>query len=232
MPCSQEVTNGHDPFAVKVSQLHSEDERTAGHLSRKISSICSIFLRKGGKIFATVCGSWRHSRDLVQGGLEIPCMLKLETTDDALMSKACTLLNYCQEKDYDFESLAQPSQKIKLEDKENFGSNRVTMPTEKNNTEVWLSLKNSTVTLSVQDKEAISSGQQLSDLHILCRQGLLKRQFPGVQDLSCTLTQSRSLTHRKSLYRFATLETSIGLLFQTYYPSQELYMSLTVFILI
>ena len=42
MPCSRELTNGHDPFAVKVSQMHGE-ERIVGHLPRKISSICSIF---------------------------------------------------------------------------------------------------------------------------------------------------------------------------------------------
>ena len=43
MPCSRELTNGHDPFTVKVSQLHSEEERIVGHLPRKISSTCSIF---------------------------------------------------------------------------------------------------------------------------------------------------------------------------------------------
>ena len=34
MPCSRELTNGHDPFAVKVSQLHGEEERIIGHLPR------------------------------------------------------------------------------------------------------------------------------------------------------------------------------------------------------
>ena len=44
MPCSRELANsGHDPFAVKVSQLHSEEERIVGHLPGKISSICSFF---------------------------------------------------------------------------------------------------------------------------------------------------------------------------------------------
>ena len=43
MPCSRELTNGHDPFAVKVSQLHGEEERIVGHLPRKSSSMCSIF---------------------------------------------------------------------------------------------------------------------------------------------------------------------------------------------
>ena len=63
MPCSRELTNGHDTFAVKVSQLHGEDERIVGHLRRNITSICSIFLRKGGKISATVwaCSTWKTS---------------------------------------------------------------------------------------------------------------------------------------------------------------------------
>ena len=127
----------------------------------------------------------------MQGGLEIPCLLKLETTDSALMTKASMLLDCCQEKDEESESQGQPPKKIKLEDKENFDGNIVTMPKENQNTEVWLSLKNPAVTLSVQDKEAITSGQQLNDLHILYGQCFLKHQFPGVQGLSCPLTQSR-----------------------------------------
>ena len=48
MLCSRELTNGDNPFAVKVSQLHGEDKRIVGHLPTKISSICSISLRKSG----------------------------------------------------------------------------------------------------------------------------------------------------------------------------------------
>ena len=55
----------------------------------------------------------------MQGGLEIPCLLKLETTDSALMTKASKLLDCCQEKDEESESQGQPPKKIKLEDKEN-----------------------------------------------------------------------------------------------------------------
>ena len=102
------------------------------------------------------------------------------------MSKARKLLDCCQEKE-DCKSLGQPSKKIKLEDKENFDSANVT---ENKITKVWLSLKDPTITLSVQDKEAITSGKQLSDLHIPYRQCLLKRQFPEVQGLSCTLLQT------------------------------------------
>ena len=62
----------------------------------------------------------------MQGGLEIPCQLKFETVDDALMSKAHKLLNCYQEKEEGSESLSQPSKKIKLEDKENFDSASMT----------------------------------------------------------------------------------------------------------
>jgi len=63
------------------------------------------FLRKGGKISATVCGSRRYSGDLVPGGMKIPCMLKFETENDSLISKACKLLDCCQEKEEDSKSL-------------------------------------------------------------------------------------------------------------------------------
>ena len=188
LPCFQENTNGHDPFAVKISrQLSGEDQTTVGHLPRKISSVCSLFLKKGGLISATVCGSRRFSKDLVQGGLEIPCQLKFETADDTLMSKTGKLLNRYKEKEDSSVSFSQPSKKIKLEDKENFDS----ATTKDLSPTVWLSLKAPVVTLYVQDREAITSGQQLHDLHILFGQCLLKHQFPEVQGLSCTLIQSR-----------------------------------------
>ena len=40
--------------------------------NRKINSICSLFLRKGGFKICTVTGSHLYSRDWIQGGLEIP----------------------------------------------------------------------------------------------------------------------------------------------------------------
>ena len=41
------------------------------------------------------------------------------------------------------------------------------------------------------DNQGIVKGHKLNDLHILFGQSLLKNQFPEVQGLSCTLTQSR-----------------------------------------
>ena len=54
---------------------------------------------------------------------------------------------------------------------------------------VWLSLKEAHLTLYNSDKEAILRGDRLKDTHILFAQTFLKKQFPTVQGLSCTLTQ-------------------------------------------
>jgi len=70
--CIRQVGNHSDTFAVAVVKAND----TVGHLPRKISSICSIFLRNGGAILCEVTGSRRYSRDLAQGGLEVPCVLK------------------------------------------------------------------------------------------------------------------------------------------------------------
>ena len=72
LPCQREVGNRHDPFAVAVVKANI----TVGHVPRKISSVCSIFLRRGGSITCQVTGGRRFSEDLSQGGLEIPCVLK------------------------------------------------------------------------------------------------------------------------------------------------------------
>ena len=63
-----------------------------GHLPKKTSSICSLFIRKGGTIDCEVMDPNRkYSRDLPQGGLEVPCVLTLRGTKD-LVDKAVKLL--------------------------------------------------------------------------------------------------------------------------------------------
>ena len=43
-----------------------------GHIPRKISSICSLFLRQGGSITCHVTGGRCYLGDLVQGRFEVP----------------------------------------------------------------------------------------------------------------------------------------------------------------
>lgn len=71
LPCRVELSNRHDLFAVAVCKL----DIVVGHVPKRISSICSSFLRRGGTILCKVTGSRQYSADLPQGGLEIPCTL-------------------------------------------------------------------------------------------------------------------------------------------------------------
>ena len=72
--CARELTNPRDPFAVAVIT----SDQTVGHISLKISSVCSLFLWHGGTIMCKITARRRHSKYLAQGGLEIPCTLTFE----------------------------------------------------------------------------------------------------------------------------------------------------------
>ena len=56
--CVREVGNRTDPYAVDVVKPQS-GELTVGHLSRKISSLCSRFIQQGGTILCIVTGTKR-----------------------------------------------------------------------------------------------------------------------------------------------------------------------------
>ena len=46
-----------------------------GHVPRKISAAYSVFLEFGGVIRCTITGLRQYSRDLRQGGLDVPCKI-------------------------------------------------------------------------------------------------------------------------------------------------------------
>ena len=83
----RETGNAHDLLAVAVvKSLHGE-RRTVGHLPRKISPLCSTFLRNGGAIDCTVTGRYQYSEDLSLGGLDIPCSLQFTGNDKTKCKK-------------------------------------------------------------------------------------------------------------------------------------------------
>ena len=45
LQCKSDSHNSHDRYAISVMK----DEITVGHLPRKLSRMCSLFLRRGGK---------------------------------------------------------------------------------------------------------------------------------------------------------------------------------------
>ena len=69
--CIREPLNSIDRFAVAVKK----DDSVVGHLPKKISKICLLFLRRRGSIRCRVTGSRRSSADLMQGRMEIWCVL-------------------------------------------------------------------------------------------------------------------------------------------------------------
>ena len=81
-----------------------------GHVPKKISTICSLFLRSG-TITCEVNGSRQYSADLHQGGLEVPCKLRFACCDQELLTKTQKLLFLALQKG-DSET---PLKKIKLE---------------------------------------------------------------------------------------------------------------------
>ena len=64
-PCKREDGNRFDPFTVAVCN----GDIVIGHVPRKISSVRSLYIRRGGEIHCRVTGSRRFSADLEQGGL-------------------------------------------------------------------------------------------------------------------------------------------------------------------
>ena len=85
--CEREDRNPQDPYAVSVKKVGT----TVGHVPRVVSCICTLFLRRGGIIKATVTGARQYSQDLPQGGLELPCTYRF-TGEVALTKKAHQLL--------------------------------------------------------------------------------------------------------------------------------------------
>ena len=91
LSCIREPSNVCDPYAVAITKPDSS--MIVGHVPRKMSAICSLFLRKGGRIFCQVNDVRRYSNDLPQGGFEIPCLIRFQGTakDVQKVEKLATL---------------------------------------------------------------------------------------------------------------------------------------------
>ena len=178
LPCQRETGNISDPFAVGVLK----DGVIVGHVPRKISSICSLFLQRNGSIICRVSGHRRFSEDLPQGGLEIPCTMIFEgeakrtAKAKALIESAFSTSGKIQ---------AQPSKKRKI-----CGEISVHGQSENlSQSQPWVQC-NGIVLLEAHRNEIVN-GAKLNDLVINMAQQLLKAQFPNVTGLQSTLLQSK-----------------------------------------
>ena len=191
--CSRELGNRHDPFCVKVVK---EQIGTVGHVPKKISSTCSMFLQLGGTIMCTVAGNRRYSWDLIQGGMEILCILILKGKG-GIVDRAKKLLQFCQQKntvtktDPNITVDETPPKKIKVE-----GSHEITG---QNSNKLERNLSESQllhhdrckIQLDSDDRNAIIHGQRLNNKHINYAQSLLSDKFPDVAELKSTLLQQK-----------------------------------------
>ena len=84
LPCETEDMNPTDPYAVVIKK----GTEVIGHVPRKISAVCFLFIQRGGTLNCIITDSrHQYSSDLSQGGLQIPCKLEFKCDDKALMSK-------------------------------------------------------------------------------------------------------------------------------------------------
>ena len=80
LQCEKEEGNSHDLYAVAVKELDS----IVGHVPRTISTLCQLFLSRGGSITCIVTGIRKYSDDLPQGDLEVPCQLTFRGDEPAV----------------------------------------------------------------------------------------------------------------------------------------------------
>ena len=157
LPCVRETDNHRDPFAVAVERSGV----TVGHIPKKISSICSMFMRRGGMMNCRITGERRYSEDLSQGGLEVPCILLLRgaAKDIAKVKKLLKLYHQPSPSDINKEN-EPPKKKFKAD-------------------------------ISNSYLDTVTSGEKLSDIPINLPQQLLKKEFASVNGLQSTLIQSK-----------------------------------------
>ena len=141
-----------------------------GHVPRTISTLCSMFLLRGGRIEYEVIGARRYSRDLPQGGLELPCIL----TFIDISSKIEILKSLLDKAPVPTSSSEEPPSKC--EDCKDLVPVDAPMFIG-----TWLSRYG--YHLSLLDKEILNKGKMLNDMHINVTQASLKQQFPMIEGL-------------------------------------------------
>ena len=175
----REPGNIHDIFAVAVLKSGVK----VGHLPRKISAVCSLFLRNGGVITCTVSGARRYSVDLEQGGLEIPCTLRFEGNeklDNNYLNKVERLVRSAMSS-----TAKRPDSVASKTDErmDSTGSN----PEPKKRKLADFSNKEQRQTDSWELE--IKNGEMLTNVSVSMAQNMIHNQFPSLNGLKPTMDQ-------------------------------------------
>ena len=227
LSCRQEPRNAEDPFATGVYK----GVTLVGHVPRKISCVFSLFLRRGGVITARVTGSRQYSRDLPQGGLELPCVYLLEGEANSVEKAHSRLLTLASA-----EKNSLTSSPVKDEPASVVNPLVATLDeTESKERQIPASsewTKTHDIVLMMDDRQLILSGQRLTDKHINFAQRLIQDQFKHLNGLRLTLIQDKPYTGSKKHFlqvlfvkegHWVVLASQDGKLFKVY---DSLYQSL------
>ena len=198
LSCQRDEDNEHDPYAVAVLKSAT----IVGHLPRKVSTLCSLFIRRGGTIHCRITGRRRYSADLPQGGLEVPCRLqfegsvkesdKLQRLLDSFCGKDAQLQDDIDTKDSAVEASDQISSNVSTTSQE--------LQAAKGNVDLTVSPEKKRLKVdSLHDcdmEKNILDGNKLTGIPINKALGIIKQQFPNIQGLQSTLLQYKG---RKSV---------------------------------
>lgn len=216
--CEREVSNPKDPLAVAVIKPIAGENTIIGHVPRNISSLCSLFIRRGGGIKCFVDGSRRYSADLPQGGMEIPCKLIFSTksADDCEKLKKLVSASL-SDKTTECEIVGPMSTEQVMEVKatETIASKAIKWTEGHSNvlqnqsdgplvSETTCTKPDGAILIAegmscsppkkrqrVYNEERIIMGDELTDLEINFAQQLLKQQCDHINGLSSTLLQEK-----------------------------------------
>ena len=192
MKCVRETSNHFDPFAVAVVK---DTIGTVGHVPKRIFALCSLFIRRGGSISCTVDGDRRYSRDLPQGGLEIPCILTFTAKEQSSIDKIVALLKGIEDITTRLASGTQGSNETSEESKNFSPPSKVLKLTEKDlphdisdddESEKWIRFDADHV-LTIAEKDDILQNRVLNDRVINFSLRIMQDQFPSLVGLASSL---------------------------------------------
>ena len=181
--CQCENGNGSDPFAIAIIK----SGMTVGHIPRKISPICSLFLRRNGVVTIQTPGGRRYSADLPQGGLEILCTIAFEGFGKDVQKLKRLITSAL--------TPTAASQSFQPDNKKRKISSALT-PTAAadsvvdSHTEEWV--RCGCLILTHHDRSILLTRNELSDEHIDFAHSLLRSQFQVLNGLQSTFFQSHS----------------------------------------
>ena len=201
--CERQLGNPHDPSAVAVKK----GSTVVGHVPRVISTICSIFIRRGGTIVCRVNGSRRYSSDLPQGGLEVSCVLIFKTMQAAETEKTKRLIEGSLSSGITIAYTPLVSSAVSPETPpagETSNTSETSTSGDPDNPDIHIVTDDNNdingddgkpsvkrLRLSDLEIENIVMGVELSDVHINLAQRILKQQFPELNGLESTLFQEK-----------------------------------------